>query len=273
MDTQTIQDIAIPKLGYGTWQLEGDKARNGVSMAIEIGYRHIDTAAIYRNEREVGQGIADSGIDRSDLFVTTKIWNEDIAAGRHMEAMDASLERLGLDHVDLILLHWPLPELSIADQVGPLADIQKSGKARLVGVSNYTSRQIGEAVDACDVPLACVQCEYHPLLDQTAVLDAARRHDMLFTSYSPIGQGELLDHPAVKELAGEHGVSPAQIVLRWHIQQDHVAAIPKATSRGHIEQNFDIFGFELSEEAMTRLHGLAKPDGRLINPGWAPDWD
>lgn len=273
MDTLTIQDVTIPKLGYGTWELSGDAARQATATAIEVGFRHIDTAAVYGNEREVGDALADSGLPRDELFVTTKIWTDAIEAGRQMEAMDESLQRLGLEHVDLVLLHWPLSNRPVADQVGPLGDIQKSGKARLIGVSNYTTSMLDEAVKASDVPLAAIQVEYHPHLDQSKLLCAAREHDMMFTSYAPLGQGELLNNPEIMELAKDKGVTPAQYILRWHMQQENVTAIPKASSRGHMEENFDIFGFELNDAEMTRLFDMARPDGRVVDPKWAPAWD
>lgn len=270
----TIQGIDIPRLGFGTWQLEDGTARQATRDAIEVGYRHIDGAAIYKNEEDVGAGIRDSGIDRSDLFVTTKIWNDDIKAGRHHQAMDESLERLGLDEVDLILLHWPINDMPIADQVGPLAEIKRQGKARLIGVSNYNQEQLLAATTQCDEPLAAIQCEYHPMLDQDPILKAARGFDMLFTSYCPIGQGkDLLQNPALERLGETYGKTPAQIVLRWHLQQANVAPIPKSSSRAHMEENFAIFDFELAQTDMKTVYGLMKPDGRMIDPAWAPKWD
>ncbi|ADM09447.1 hypothetical protein PB2503_06907 [Parvularcula bermudensis HTCC2503] len=269
----TVQDHPIPRLGFGTWQLEGEDARTSTRTAIETGYRHIDGAAIYKNEKKVGEGIKDSGIPRDELFVTTKIWNEDIQKGRHSEAVDESLDRLGLDYVNLILLHWPINDMPIADQVGPLAEIKRSGRAKLIGISNYNQAQFLEAVSASEEPLAAIQCEYHPMLDQDPILKTARGFDMMFTSYSPLGRGEAMSNPAIERLAEQHGKTPAQIILRWHLQQANVAAIPKATSKAHIEQNFDIFDFELSATDMKTIYGLMKPDGRMVDPDWAPDWD
>jgi diketogulonate reductase-like aldo/keto reductase len=269
----TLHGIEVPRLGFGTWKLKGDEGTQAVETAIRAGYRHIDTAAVYENEDAVGAAIRNAGVPRDELFVTTKIWMEDIEAGDHDAAMDRSLERLGLDHVDLVLLHWPVPGMDIRDQVAPLARIGRSGRARLLGVSNYTSTQLREAVSYCDEPISCLQCEYHPRLDQDPVLKAARGFDMLFTSYSPLGQGEVLDNPAVARIAEAHGKSPAQVVLRWHLQQANVAAIPKATGADHIEGNFDIFDFELSGDEMKSLYGLVEPGSRLLDPDWAPDWE
>lgn len=265
--------VDIPRLGLGTWQLEGDDAYRITLRALEIGYRHIDTAAVYGNEREVGRAIAESGVPRADIFLTTKIWYPRIGDMEHAAAVDESLERLGTDHVDLILNHWPVPGMEIRPQVEPLAAIRESGRARLVGVSNFTRDQLREAVDACPVPLATNQCEYHPLLDQEPVLEACREAGMLFTSYSPIGQAKVLGDPVIVRLAERLGRDPAQVVLRWHLQQAGVAAIPRTSSEEHLASNFDVFGFELSDADMAAISGLKRPDGRIINPRWSPRWD
>lgn len=263
----------IPRLGLGTWQVTGDDAYRMTLEALELGYRHIDTAAVYRNEAEVGRAIAASGLLREEVFLTTKLWYERIAAGEHAVALDESLELLGTDHVDLILNHWPVPGMEVPPQVEPLAGLQETGKARLVGVSNFTHAQLLEAVTACPVQLATNQCEYHPMLNQDAILKACRGFDMLFTSYSPIGQGKPLSNPAITRLAEKHGKTPAQIVLRWHLQQANVAAIPRTTNMQHLRDNLDIFDFELAAEDMKTIYGLMRPDGRIIDPSWAPRWD
>ena len=265
--------VTIPRLGYGTYQLQGDAAYRGVSTALETGYRHIDTAAMYDNERDVGRALKDSGLSRDEIFVTTKIWADEVERERVDSAMDESLLRLGLDHVDLILLHWPVQGMDIARQVAPLGGIKQSGRARLVGVSNYTVAQMGEALAASEVPLDVLQCEYHPELDQDPILDVVRREGMLFTSYSPLGQGSAMDAAVIGQIADDKGKSPAQVVLRWHLQQPNVSAIPKAAGDDHIRSNFDIFDFELTEREMDAITALRRPDGRIVNPGMAPDWD
>jgi diketogulonate reductase-like aldo/keto reductase len=263
----------IPRLGLGTWQLKGDDAYRITSKALEIGYRHIDTAAVYKNEEEVGRAIKESGVAREDIFLTTKLWYEEIGEKTSLDAMKKSLDRLGMDKVDLVLNHWPVPGKEIAPQVTPLAEIHEQGLAKLVGVSNYTQEQLLTAVTECPVRLANIQCEYHPNLDQDPILKTARGFDMLFTSYSPIGQGEVLSNPAIERLAEWNKRTPAQIVLRWHLQQANVAAIPRTSSDDHLKTNFDVFDFELSAEDMKTVYGLIKPDGRMINPDWSPKWD
>lgn len=265
-------DISVPRLGFGTWKLKDEEAVSGVKTALEVGYRHIDTAAIYENEEAVGQGLKQSGLARDDYFLTTKIWNEDIDARRIGAAADESLQRLGVDHVDLLLLHWPRPDRPVAEQVLELADVKKAGKARAIGVSNYNTSQLGEAIAACP-DLFCLQAEYHPELDQDPVLNIIRNSNMLFTAYSPLGRGDSLDKDVIREIAKTHDKGPAQVILRWMMQQQNVAAIPKASGRDHIEANFDIFDFELSDDEMKRIFGLVEPDGRIIDPDWAPKWD
>lgn len=262
----------IPRLGFGTWQLEDDDAYNGVKMALDIGYRHIDTAKAYGNEDQVGKAIADSGIPRDEIFLTTKIWNADIDEARIQEAAKESLDRLQTDHVDLLLLHWPRFNRPIADQVKELDEVRAAGRAKAIGISNYNQTQLKEAIDA--VPdLTCLQAEYHPELDQDPLLNVLRERNMLFTSYSPLGRGESIDSDIIKSIAEKHGKEPVQVLLRWHVQQANVAAIPKATSREHIEANFNIFDFELSDEEMKNIFSLQRPDGRILNPDWSPQWD
>ncbi|NHK29357.1 aldo/keto reductase [Parvularcula flava] len=265
-------DLVIPRLGFGTWKLKGDDAIDAVKIALDTGYRHIDTAAIYENEKEVGLALKEGGVAREDIFLTTKIWNDDIERSRIADAADRSLDHLGTDYVDLLLLHWPMTSRPIADQVQELAEVKKAGKARAIGISNYNASQLTEALDACP-DLACLQAEYHPELDQDPILNVVRNADMLFTAYSPLGRGDSLKHQVVKDIAEAHGKAPGQVVLRWMIQQPNVAAIPKATSREHIEENFDIFDFELTDEEMKKIFALVEPDGRIIDPDWAPQWD
>ena len=264
---------SIPRLGFGTYQLTGDRATTAVATALDAGYRHIDTAAMYGNEREVGQAIRDSGIPRDEIFVTTKVWHDEIARDRVDASVDESLSRLGLDHVDLILLHWPVRGMDVARQVAPLAGVRDSGRAGLVGVSNYTVALLEEALAATDGGIDAIQCEYHPYLDQDPILDIVRREGMLFTSYSPLGQGGATDAAILRQIGDEKGKTPGQVLLRWHLQQPNVSAIPKAGGEDHIRANIDIFDFELTEREMEAITALRKPDGRMVDPGIAPDWD
>jgi diketogulonate reductase-like aldo/keto reductase len=264
---------AIPALGLGTWQLKGDACAEAVRHGLALGYRHLDTAAMYGNEQAVGEGLRASGLPRDEVFVTTKIWLTDLEDGPLQASAKASLRRLDLDVVDLLLIHWPNPEIPLNRAIPALCDAKRRGLARHVGVSNFTAALMDEAVGLASEPLITNQCEYHPYLDQGPVLAACRRHGLAFTSYSPLGQGALLQEPVVGEIARAHGATPGQVILRWHVGQPGVVAIPKSGNPARIEENLGALDLTLTDEEMARLHSLAKPDGRMISPDFAPDWD
>jgi len=212
-------------------------------------------------------------VPRADIFVTTKVWYTDLAPSALQRSAEASLKRLGLDQVDLLLIHWPNPDIPLEGSIAALCDAKRHGLARHVGVSNFPVALLDRAVSLATEPLVANQCEYHPHLDQTKLLAACRRHGLAFLSYAPIGKGAVLEDAAVRDVAARHGRTPAQVVLRWHVQQDGVAAIPKSANPQRIAENLDVFGFTLSEEDMRAVSGLAQPDGRMVAPGWSPSWD
>jgi diketogulonate reductase-like aldo/keto reductase len=264
----------IPSLGFGTYQMKGDDAREGVFEALEIGYRHIDTAQIYGNEAEVGRAIAASPVDRDDIFLTTKVWPSDFEKAAFRAAVDASLRRLQTDRVDLLLLHWPKFTTSLKETVGLLNRAYAAGKTRHIGVSNFTSDQFQRAVAASDAPILTNQVEYHPFLAQTPVLDVVRDAESTLTAYSPLAKGRVVGNQTLKEIGARYGKSAAQVALRWLLQQEDVMAIPKASSSEHRRANFDAFDFELTGDEMETIHGLARPDGRITSPAnVAPEWD
>jgi diketogulonate reductase-like aldo/keto reductase len=264
---------SIPAIGFGTWQLTGDKCAEAVRDALACGYRHIDTAHIYGNEREVGAGLRASGVARDGVFLTTKVWYENIGAGALEKSAEASLGRLGVDRVDLLLIHWPNASISLRDSIGALCNARRLGLARHIGVSNFPVALLEEAVSLATEPIVANQCEYHPRLDQSAVLSACRKHGLAFTSYSPLGKGDLLREPVIVRIAQRLGRTPSQVVLRWHLQQDSVVAIPRSGSRAHIVENFGVFDFELTGEETAAISALRRPNGRLVDPGWSPRWD
>lgn len=272
----TAGGASIPVIGYGTWPLKGEECARAVATALECGYRHIDTAAMYENETAVGEGLSASGIARDDIWVTTKVWWENIADGALQRSAEASLARLGLEQVDLLLIHWPSKSVPLPESIRALNDVKRRGLARHIGVSNFPSRMLDEAVALSEEPIVANQCEYHPHLDQSKVLAACRRHGVAFVSYCPLGRGSVggvLEEQAVREIAERTGRTPAQVVLRWHIQQPGVVAVPKSGNPKRIAENFDVFGFALEEADMRRLSALAKPDGRVVNLACAPEWD
>ena len=267
---QTIKGEDVPALGLGTWRLNGKACVRTVERALEIGYRHVDTAQAYENEKEVGRALNQSTVDRDRLFLTTKVWRENLEPGRVRSSTQESLKALGVDFVDLLLVHWPADDVPIGETLGAMRELQEEGKVRYIGVSNFTPSLIERAVEAA--PLFCNQVEYHPFLSQDDLLATMRRHEMLLTAYSPIARGKVLENETLEAIGEAHGKSPVQVTLRWLVQQDGVAAIPKAADEDHLDSNFAIFDFELSPEEMDRISGLARGE-RLIAPEFAPaEW-
>src|SRR5690606_18870387 len=264
----TVGDASIPVIGYGTWPLKDEECARGVATALQCGYRHIDTAEMYGNEAAVGEGLRAGGVPRDEVWLTTKVWWENIGDGPLQRSAEASLKRLGVDQVDLLLIHWPSKTIPLAESIRALNDAKRRGLTRHIGVSNFPTRMLDEAVALSEAPLIANQCEYHPHLDQSKVLAACRRHGMAFVSYCPLGRGAVggvLEEPVVREIADRLGRTPAQVVLRWHIQQPSVVAVPKSGNPKRIAENFDVFNFALDDADMQRLSALARPDGRVVN--------
>jgi len=264
---------SIPALGFGTFRVPGPDAERMVSHVLANGYRHIDTAQIYGNEAEVGEGIRRSGVARGDIFLTTKVWVENYKRDAFLASVDESLKKLKTDYVDLLLLHWPNQTVPLAEQIGALNELAGAGKVRHIGVSNFNTDLMGEAVKLSSLPVVTNQVEYHPYIDQTSVLRAAKQLDMSVTAYYAMADGKVLEDAVLKAIAAKHGKSIAQIVLRWIVQQDLIA-LSKTVSEQRAEENAAIFDFELCSEEMAAIHALAKPDGRIVSPeGLAPTWD
>ncbi|KZB62990.1 2,5-didehydrogluconate reductase [Thalassospira lucentensis] len=264
----------IPALGFGTFRMPEAEVLRIVPKAIKTGFRHIDTAQIYDNEAAVGQAILDSGVPRKDIFLTTKVWVSNYGHDAFSKSVDESLEKLKTDYVDLLLLHWPNKDVSLADQIGALNEVHKAGKVRHIGVSNFNIALMDEAAALSDAPLVTNQVEYHPFIDQTKVMDGARKHGMALTAYYAMADGKVLENEQLGEIAKSHDRSVAQVVLRWLLQQNDVIALSKTATESRVAENFDIFDFELSGEEMQAIHGLADKNGRIVSPdGLAPDWD
>jgi 2,5-diketo-D-gluconate reductase B len=262
----------IPAIGLGTWELRGRSCARLVEQALKLGYRHIDTAQVYENEREVGEGLRASGVKRDDVFVTTKVWTTHFAPNDLERSTKESLARLRLSEVDLLLLHWPNPQVPLAETLGALARVRKLGMSRHIGVSNFTVALIEQAVRLCEEPLACDQVEYHPYLDQAKVLEACARHGMAVVAYSPVAKGRVKNDQALARIGHAHGKSAAQVCLRWLVQQN-VAAIPRTSRLERLSENIDIFDFELSEQEMLTISAMGNARERLTDFGFAPKWD
>jgi diketogulonate reductase-like aldo/keto reductase len=262
----------IPAIGLGTWELRGRTCARLVEQAIRLGYRHIDTAQMYDNEREVGDGLRASGVNRDDVFVTTKVWTTHFAPNDLERSVRESLKHLRLGQIDLVLLHWPNPRVPLAETLGALANVRRLGMARHIGVSNFTVALIEQATELCSEPLICDQVEYHPYLDQTKVLDACRRHDMALVAYSPVAKGRIKNDDTLRRIGAAHGKTAAQVSLRWLVQQN-VAVIPRTARIERLSENIDIFDFMLTDGEMAQIAALVNANGRLTDFGFAPKWD
>ncbi|WP_022873418.1 aldo/keto reductase [Nesterenkonia alba] len=262
----------IPQLGFGVWQVPADSAEEVVTTALETGYRHIDTAAIYGNEEGVGAAIAKSGLAREDLFITTKLWVTDFKQGRTKDALPTSLEKLGLDYVDLYLIHWPSPEDEKYVQAWlDLEELKAQGLTRSIGVSNFLPDHLEKVIAAGREVPAVNQVEIHPILQQREIQEANRKHGIATQAWSPLAQGKVFEETPVVQAAEEHGVTPAQVVIRWHLQAGRIL-FPKSVTPERIRSNFDVFGFELSEAQMRAIDDLERGeriggDPATLNPG------
>jgi len=262
----------IPAIGLGTWELRGRTCARLVEQALKLGYRHIDTAQIYENEREVGDGVRASGVKRDDVFVTTKVWTTHFAPNDLERSAKESLVRLRLPEVDLLLLHWPNPQVPLSETLGALARAKKLGLARHIGVSNFTVALIEQAVAECPELLVCDQVEYHPYLDQTKVREACAQHGLALVAYSPVAKGKVKGDETLNRIGRAHGKTAAQICLRWLVQQN-VCAIPRTSKIERLSENIDIFDFELSDAEMARISRMGDAKTRLTDFGFAPKWD
>jgi len=264
----------IPLIGLGTWDLRGRTCVRAVEQALRLGYRHVDTAELYENEREVGEGLRASGIRRDEVFIVTKVWPSHFGARELERAAKDSLARLRLPEVDLLLLHWPNPQIPLSETLGSLGKVKRMGLARHVGVSNFTVALIEEAMRLADEPLVCNQIEVHPLLDQSKVIAACRRHRMAIVAYSPIARGSVRNHQVLARIGKAHGKTAAQTSLRFLVQQG-IAVIPRSSRVERLSGNLAIFDFELSAAEMAEISRLASRDGRIVDYAYAgaPKWD
>ena len=274
MHTIDANGARIPALGLGTWTLEGEGCANLVAHALEVGYRHLDTAAMYANEEAVGDGLRRSGVARDDVFVTTKVWWTDLGADDLRRSAETSLEKLGLDQVDLLLIHWPNPAVPLDETIAALNNARTDGLARHIGVSNFPTKLLAEAIALSDAPLVANQVEHHPYLDQSKVHAACREAGMAMTSYCPLARGgDLFAERVIVEAAVKHGRTPGQIVLRWQVQQDGIVAIPRTTKRERLAENFSIFDFALTDAEMQAISSLGAKNMRICDYDFSPSWD
>lgn len=252
--TVTVGDAEIPALGLGTWQNTGDQCATTVKNALEMGYRHVDTAAAYDNEEQVGLGIEAADVDREDVFVTTKVWRSNLRDGDLQASVEASLDELGMESVDLLLAHWPHRRIPMAETLDAMEAVRDRGLVEHVGVANYTGAQLEEAIEIAEAPIVTDQVQYHPFKDQSNVAGVCREHDVALTAYSPLARGGVLGNKVLGAIGEKYDKSAAQVALRWLIEQENVVAIPKATTKAHLAANLDIFDFSLSDAEMNSIY-------------------
>jgi 2,5-diketo-D-gluconate reductase B len=260
----------IPKLGFGTWRLAGRDCEEGVADAVAAGYRHVDTARMYGNEEEVGRGLRASGVDRSEVWLTTKVWPDDLPPKRVRASLERSLRALGTEYVDLFMIHWPNPRVALASTLEAMSGLREEGRTREIGVSNFTSAQFREALDLA--PVVVNQVEYHVYLDQSAVLEVCRERSAELCAYRPLGKGQVTSDPVIADIAAAHGATPAQVALAWLVGQEGVSAVPKASSPERRRENLGALGVELSADERAGIDALPK-DRRAVETDWSPDWD
>lgn len=268
-----IKGVKVPALGFGTWAVSGRGAYETTRQALDLGYRHIDTAQIYGNEAEIGRAIRESGIPRGEIFLTTKIAPNNLRAAAAKRSHEESLQRLGLDFVDLLLIHWPNSDIPLGETLTALSALRDAGKTHFIGVSNFTVTLLREAVEHHGADLLCNQVEYHPFLSQRAVLAVMKRYGIMLTAYAPVARGRAFKDKTLVAIGRKYAKSGGQVALRWLLDQDNVAAVPKAAQHAHAAANIDIFDFQLAPEDRAAIDALAEGDRLVEWGGYSPDWD
>lgn len=267
-----LKNSLMPAMGFGTWRLRDKDAVDCVECALDVGYRHIDTAQFYENENEVGQAIKNSKIDREKIFITTKIWPTHFVESTALDSFDQSLRRLETDYVDLLLIHAPLPDISIKAMIDQLMQIKNQGKVKDIGVSNFNIAQTAESISQSGGAICNNQIEFHPYLNTDKIKQYCESHNVRITAYCPAARGKVLDDKVFLTLAEKYSKNPVQICLRWALQKN-VAVIPKSSRRENIAGNFDIFDFSLSDEEVSQIDQLKSLNLRLVAPKWPQEWD
>jgi diketogulonate reductase-like aldo/keto reductase len=272
MQNIILKNATIPALGLGTFQLPDDTAREITATALSAGYRHIDTAQIYRNEEGVGTAIQNAGIARDEIFLTTKVWRESLSRQDFLPSVEESLHKLRTDYVDLLLIHWPNPSVAIPEYMDQLMEAQRKGYTKYIGVSNHPTALLDQVL-ATGADIITNQVEYHPLINQTKLYNYLREKGITLTAYSPIAQGKVLGNTTLQGIAEKYGKNEVQVSLRWLLQQEGVLAIPRTSKAERLASNIDIFDFELTPEEVSQIDQLKQENTRVVNPSFAPDWD
>ncbi|GLZ86895.1 oxidoreductase [Metapseudomonas resinovorans] len=268
----TAQGLNMPQLGLGTWPMTGEECTRAVRQALELGYRHIDTAPAYENEAAVGEALRQSDVARESIHLTTKVWWDKLQPAAMRQSLEDSLRALGTEQVDLFLIHWPARDWDLARSIETLVALRDEGKARCIGVANFPLGLLRQVVDDFGAPLSAIQVEYHVMLDQQPLLDYARSKGLALTAYTPLARGLAAEQEAIRQIAEKHGVLPSQVALKWLLDQEGVAAIPKASSKANQQSNLDALKVQLDDEDRALIAALQK-DKRVVSPDFAPEWD
>lgn len=263
--------LDMPTIGLGTWPMTGAECTRAVHQALELGYRHIDTATAYDNEAAVGQALRDSRVAREQIHLTTKVWWDRLTPTAMRQSLEDSLRALGTEQVDLFHIHWPGKDWDLARSIDTLVALRDEGKARCIGVANFPLGLLRQVVEELGAPLSAIQVEYHALLGQQPLLDYARQHGMALTAYTPLARGRVAEQQVIRDIAVKHGVLPSQVALKWLLDQDGVAVIPKASSEHNQLSNLEALQVQLDDQDRALIAGLPK-DQRVVNPAFAPDW-
>ena len=271
MDVIESHGVRIPILGFGTMTLK-DQCVQLVEASLKLGYRHLDTAQMYGNEREVGSGMRGSGLKREDIFLTTKVWFTQLASGDFERSVDESLERLALPWVDLLMIHWPNAQVPLSESIAALCKMKKAGLTKHVGVANFNVAMIEEAVKLASQPIAVLQIETHPYLGQSKVIAAARRYGMAVVGYCPLARGKVLAEAVLQRIGKAHGKTPAQVALRF-LEQQQIIPIPRTSKRERLAENLGSLDLKLSEAETAEIAKLQRPNSRIVSPPQAPQWD
>jgi 2,5-diketo-D-gluconate reductase B len=272
LENLQTQGISLPRLGLGTFRMQGDVCRTAVESALALGYRHIDTAEMYGNEDAIGVAIASSGVARRDLHITTKVWNENLAPDAIRRAFDASLKKLRLDQVDLYLVHWPARNMNLPAMFETLMKLKEQGRARAIGIANFNIALLKTVLEEIKAPIACNQVEYHVFLDQTPLRKYLAAKSIPLVAYCPLAQGRAATDETLMAIGRKHGATAAQVALKWLLDQDDVAAIPKASRAESQKANLGALHIGLDDEDRAAIAALPK-NKRCVNPGFAPAWD
>lgn len=271
MQYKNIQGLDVPEIGLGTYKLHDRECEKVVRRALDMGYRHIDTAQMYKNEREIGEALKVSNVPREDIFLSTKIWHTNLESDDVLQSTEESLRQLDTPYVDLLTIHWPNNQYDLRATIEAMLVLRDQGKAMNIGVCNFPLPLLKKVNDEIRAPIFCDQVEFHPFIDQLDLLDYAIENDIMVTAYSPLAKGRVAKDKDMQRIAEKYGKTPAQIALRWLVEQENVVAIPKASSEKHLKENLDIFDFYLEDEDFLFIDDMEKST-RLVNPSFAPDW-